>query len=141
MKINLLIVDDEQDICEMLSRHFRYLGFNVQTASNGKEALDLMAVNKIDIVISDIVMPVMDGAELCARIRADYPLTHVIMITGHVTLDNVMACMRRGADLCVFKPLHDLKELEEAVNRAVEAINRWINILTELRGVKPEKVS
>ena len=139
MNITLLIVDDEQDIREMLSRHFRYSGFNVLTAGNGQEALDQMALNKVDIVISDIVMPVMNGPELCEKIRDDYPLTHVIMITGHVTLDNVMSCMRRGVDTCVFKPLHDLKELEDAVNRAVEDINRWIKILTELRGIKPSK--
>ena len=137
MMINMLIVDDEAEIREMLSRHFRYRGFSVDTAGNGEEALQVLATKKIDLVISDILMPVMDGPELCGRIRQDYPLTKVIIITGHVSLDNAMTCLRRGAETCIFKPIEDMAELEEAVNRSVDSIKRWVKILTELKGVRP----
>lgn len=139
MAINLLIVDDEEEIREMLSRHFRYLGYDVETAENGAAALKIMSKRKTDIVISDIRMPVMDGSELCSRIRKDYPMTRVIMITGYVTLENALSCMRRGADSCLFKPFEDITELEKAVERSVETVQFWINTLNELAGHNRER--
>ena len=135
MTISILVVDDEAEIRDMLSRHFRYRGYYVDVAANGEEALRKMEAQKTDIVISDILMPVMDGPELCRRIRQDYPLTRVIIITGHVTLDNAMTCLRRGAETCVFKPIEKMEELDEAVDRAVDTIKRWVKILNELRGM------
>ena len=136
MKVSVLIVDDEEEIREMLSRHFRFRGFDVSVASNGKEALACMEARKIDIVISDIIMPVMDGRELCAHIREEFPLTRIIMITGYVTLDNAMTCLRRGADTCIFKPFEDLGLLDGAVARAVDTIQNWVEILGKLKGMK-----
>lgn len=140
MNVHLLVVDDEEEIREMLSRHFRFLGYDVETAGNGQEALQSMSTRKTDIVISDIRMPVMDGPELCLRIRRDYPMTRVIMITGQVTLENALACLRRGADHCVFKPLQDMQELEAAVERSATTLRNWIDILARLRGIsRPQK--
>lgn len=136
MALKLMIVDDELEIREMLSRHFRFQGYDVKTAQHGKEALEIISETKIDIVISDIRMPIMDGVDLCRKLRADYPMTRVIMITGYVTLENAMACMRQGADNCVFKPFQDLKELESAVERSAQTIGIWVGILKELAGAK-----
>ena len=133
MKVHILIVDDEEEIREMLSRHFRFLGYCVSTAANGVDALKIMDMQKTDVVISDIKMPVMDGTELCARIRSEFPLTRVIMITGYVTLDNAMTCLRRGADTCVFKPFEDLSDLDHAVNSAVGTLQSWVRILSKLK--------
>ena len=135
MSLCILVVDDEADIRELLSRHFGYLGFHIETASNGREALEILGAKKIDILISDIMMPEMNGVELLKVVRNDYPLVRSIMITGYVTLENALACMRFGADSCVFKPL-DLPLLEAAVREAEEKIRYWIRILHELRGMK-----
>lgn len=135
MKVNILIVDDEEEIREMLSRHFRFSGYEVQTAENGKAALNVMKDWRTDIVISDIRMPVMDGPELCSHIRDEYPSTRVIMMTGYVTMENALACMRRGADTCLFKPFEDLNELENAVADSVARIQRWHQIFSELRNL------
>lgn len=137
MKVHLLIVDDESEIRDMLDRHFRYEGYEVEMAANGQEALDKMEAIKTDIVITDIAMPVMDGLELLKAVRAQYPMVHTIVMTGYVTLDNALACMRYGADTCVFKPLADLRELDEAVHRAVQSIQRWLDILKALTEMKP----
>ena len=137
MKARLLIVDDEPEICEMLSRHFRYLGFHVDTASDGIEALEKLAKARTEVIISDIVMPQMDGVELLRTIRQQYPMIHTIMITGYVTLENALACMRHGADTCVFKPLEDLTELEEAVEFAVGRLKRWHEKLRMLQAMNP----
>ncbi|MFP4175661.1 MAG: response regulator [Planctomycetota bacterium] len=137
MKGRLLIVDDEREIREMLSRHFRMLDYEVLTAGDGFEALDQLSENRIDVVISDIKMPRMNGTDLLKKIKSQYPMVRVIMITGYVTLENALACMRRQADTCIFKPLNDLTELEAAVNRAMETLQRWHDKLRELRGMKP----
>ena len=136
MKTQLLIVDDELEIQELLSRRFRYAGHEVQTASNGVEALQRLAQTRTDVVISDIQMPGMDGVELLRRIRQDFPMTRVIMITGHVNQGSILSCMRLGAETCVFKPLEDLQELDAAVAQAVRTIRRWWEILAELRGMR-----
>ena len=140
MNARLLIVDDEPAIGEMLARHFKFLGYDVDTAANGVEALRKLAKNRTEVIISDIVMPEMDGIELLRAVRTQYPMTHTIMITGYVTLDNALACMRLGADTCVFKPLEDLEELEEAVESAVCSLRRWQNKLRELRKIKTQYV-
>lgn len=125
MKVQLLIVDDELEICDMLSRHFRYAGFDVETASNGIEALEKLENANIQIIISDIMMPEMDGVDLLRSVRKQYPMIHVIMITGYVTMENALGCMRHGADTCIFKPLEDLGELDGAVEKAVMSLKHW----------------
>lgn len=137
MKGRLLIVDDEQEIREMLSRHFRMMDYDVALACNGREALEVLAKTRTDVVISDIRMPEMDGVALLREVRNQYPMTHVIMITGYVTIENALTCMRKQADTCVFKPLTDLSELEEAVEAGMAALARWNRKFRELQGMKP----
>jgi CheY-like chemotaxis protein len=136
MKKHLLVVDDEQEIRDMLSRQFRFLGYSVLTAGNGREALALMENTPVEIVISDIRMPVMDGIDLLRVIHRDYPMTHVIMLTGYVTQENILSCMRHGADTCIFKPIEDMEEIKNAVARAEEALNTWMRKIHELRARK-----
>ncbi len=136
-KIRLLIVDDEKEIREMLSRHFRFLGHEVLTAANGREALETMAETSIEVVISDIKMPELDGIDLLRAVRKEYPMTRVIMVTGYVTQENVLACMRHGAETCVYKPFEDLSELEVAVNEAADRMARWREKMVQLRRMKP----
>lgn len=137
MKAKILIVDDEIEICEMLSRHFRYVGYDVDTAFNGIEAMEKLAENSFQVVISDIVMPKMNGVELLRAVKKQYPMIHIVMITGYVTLENALSCMRLGADTCVFKPLEDLTELEDAVAGAVNVLKQWQEKLKMLKAMNP----
>ncbi len=130
-------MDDEIEICNMLSRHFRYIGYEVDTASNGVEALEKLAVSSFQVVISDIVMPKMDGVELLRAIKKQYPMIHIVMITGYVTLENAFSCLRHGADTCVFKPLEDMSELENAVASAIKALKQWQEKLKMLKAMNP----
>jgi DNA-binding NtrC family response regulator len=131
----LLIVDDEREICEMLARHYRFAGHDAYTAADGRAALAFMEDHKVDVVVSDIRMPGMDGIDLLREIRRLYPMTHTIMITGHVSQENLLSCMRHGADNCVFKPLDDLGELDESVDGALGALQRWKQKLRALRAM------
>lgn len=136
MKSSLMIVDDEAEIREALSRHFDFLGYDIVLASNGVEAYDALDEYQIDVVVSDILMPEMNGVDLLRKIHKEYPMIHVIMITGYVTQENVLACMRHGADRCVFKPWETLSELETAVERAFESVRDWRTKLHKLHHMK-----
>ena len=138
MKARLLVVDDEVEIREMLSRHFRFDDYEVHTATNGARAIEVMRREKIDVVISDIMMPEMDGITLLRLLRDEYPMVHTILITGYVHQGNLLAGIRHGAFNCIFKPLHDMTELEQSVSAAVLATNRWYRKLCELHEMKPE---
>lgn len=137
MEQHILIVDDEKQIRDTLSRHFRIKGLDVDVAANGVEAMRILSENVIRVVITDIQMPEMDGIELLRKIRSVHPMTRVIVITGHVSLDNALACMRNQADTCVFKPLTDLAELDDAVTNAFECLEKWKGKFLELQEMKP----
>ncbi len=129
----ILVVDDETDVRDSIARHLRFLNYEVETAGNGQEAAAILEQMKTDIVVSDIMMPQMDGIELLRHIRKEYPMTHVIMMTGYVTQENILACMRLGAQTCLFKPIEDIAELEEAVRTAEAALNKWKQTFVRLR--------
>ena len=140
MNPHLLIVDDEPEIRTSLSRRYVLKGYSVDVAEGGESALALLESKPYQVVISDIKMPGMDGIELLRRIRSEYPMTRVIMMTGYVTLDNGLACLRHGADTCIFKPLEDLKEMDDAINRAVQYLEHWEKklLLLKDRGIGNE---
>ena len=76
----ILVVDDEFDVLSAYTMLFEYRGYRVRTAGNGAEALEAAARERPDIVVSDYMMPVMDGAQLCLRWRADPALRAVPFI-------------------------------------------------------------
>jgi DNA-binding NtrC family response regulator len=135
-KAEILIVDDEEEIRNSLSRHFEFEGYNTETAANGEEALKALEKKRFEVVITDIMMPAMNGVELLKQIRKDYPMIHTIVITGYITMENLLAALRYGADTCIFKPLEDMTEIDEAVKRAVEDLKKWQKKLKELQNMK-----
>ncbi len=138
MDKTILIVDDESNIRNSLSRRYKLKGYIVETAEDGNDALTKMEEKAYRVVISDIKMPNMDGVELLRHIRKDYPMTRVIMMTGYVTLDNALACLRHGADTCIFKPFEDLSEMDTSIESALKYLKHWEDKLTELKNVKSE---
>jgi len=135
MNTTMLIVDDEAEIRTSLARRYRLKGYEVDVADGGVSALTLLEKKPYQIVISDIKMPGIDGIELLRRIRAEYPMTRAIMMTGYVTLENGLACLRHGADTCIFKPLNDLTEMDRAVDAAILYLRHWEEKLLQLKGM------
>jgi len=119
MDINILLVDDETDFVETLTKRFRIRKIQVASASNGPDALKLLEGQEFDVAILDVRMPGMDGMELLRAIRARHPLTEVIMLTGHASLETGMQGMNLGAYDYVLKPA-DFDELLDKVRRAAE---------------------
>ena len=78
----ILMVDDDPDICFVLKKLLERHGHEVLAALNGREALERLASAPCDVVITDMIMPEMDGVELIMKMREDYPLMKVIAISG-----------------------------------------------------------
>ena len=129
MKIKILLVDDDREIVELVESHFRSLGYAVRSVTDPSTALAMVKRENFQIVISDIHMPEKNGADLLAQIKRYNGAIKVFMITGHEVQDDILACMRRGAETCLFKPLNDLQPLQNAVNEAVGKIEKWQEIL------------
>lgn len=129
MDIKLLIIDDEKDITDSLERYFRLEGYQVFTTNDPLQATELIDKNNIKVVISDIVMPGLNGVDLLRNIKESNGIVQVIMITGYATINNLLSCLRNGASDCIFKPFDNLDELSNAVKEAVRKLEKWNHIL------------
>ena len=119
MPEKILIVDDELAILKAFQRTFGHESYEIFTASSGKEALELLEKEDIDVVISDQQMPEMTGTELLATIAQIYPNTIGIMLTGYPSLNNAMEAINRGEVFrFLTKPWNDI-ELEIAIREAI----------------------
>lgn len=102
--INVMVVDDEEAFVEMLSLSLREMELKVTPAYSGKECLEALEQNNIDVIILDIKMPGMDGIETLGEIRKRYPLVEVIMLTGHGSIATAVEGMKKGAFDYLLKP-------------------------------------
>ncbi len=118
----VLLVDDEEGIRKVLGISLRDMGYVVDTAENGLEALSLFEKEKHAIVLTDIKMPHLDGIELLRRIKEIHPDTEVIMITGHGDIDLAIMSLKNEATDFITKPIND-EVLEIALKRASERIS------------------
>lgn len=107
--ITILVVDDEKEFKEVLREVFQMAGYNCLTASDGREALKTLEKHKVDLVMTDIVMPGLDGIQLTEIIKDKYDCL-VIMMTGYVKDFTRKDAMARGASEFINKPL-DIKKL------------------------------
>lgn len=105
MKPAILITDDNEEIVDFLADDLNSK-YTVFKASNGKEAIDILNTEPIQLVICDIMMPVMDGLELCKTIKSNFHLSHipVIMLTVKNTLQSKIEGLESGADAYIDKP-------------------------------------
>lgn len=119
MKFTILIIDDEKNIREGLGESLGLDGYNIILSSNGQEGIAIADQNDIDLVITDLKMPVLSGQEVLRHITSRYPSVPVIMLTGHGTVEDAVAAMRNGAYDFITKPVN-LDHLSILVKRALE---------------------
>lgn len=115
---NILIVDDEKNIRSGLQIAFEDEGYDTFEAADGQEAWKIINKNTIDLVITDLRMPVMSGYELLKKINAAYPTLPVIVLTGHGSIEDAVQAMRDGAVDFFTKPV-DLDHLILTVSKAL----------------------
>lgn len=114
----ILIVDDELNMRLVLSAMLKKEGFEVSSASNGREALQILQSNKMALVITDLKMPGMDGMDLLTQISANHPQIPVVMITAHGTIATAVEALKKGAFDYITKPF-DLDDLKNIVSKAI----------------------
>jgi response regulator RpfG family c-di-GMP phosphodiesterase len=150
---NLLFVDDEPNVLKSLKRLFRSGDYNVQLAENGADGLEILKQHPIDLIISDMRMPQMDGAEFLTRAAERWPDTVRILLTGYADIESTIAAVNKGKIYSYFsKPWED-NELKMLVNNALEQkrlrderqqlfeiINRQNRQLKELNASLEDKV-
>ena len=116
----LLVVEDNIELL-MLMNQLLGTKYHVKTATNGKEAMDIIQKEELDIIISDVMMPVMDGLELTKKLKADPNYQHlpIILLTAKTQEEDRNAALQIGADSYVTKPFK-LGDLELRINNIVE---------------------
>lgn len=101
----ILLVDDEEEIVDFLERILK-TKYTIFKAENGQEALKILANEAIQLVVSDVMMPVMDGFELCKMIKSSFELSHipVVLLTAKNTIQSKIEGLELGADAYIEKP-------------------------------------
>lgn len=118
--MKVLIIDDEKGIRDSLSAALEDEGYDTLAVSNGHDALDILKEHDFDIVITDLVLPGMNGMQILNEIKRDYPDTIVVMITGHESVENAVEAMKSGADDYIPKPILDPDEMLMKLAKAAE---------------------
>lgn len=109
-EFKILIVDDEKDYLDTLTKRLVKRGLDIRGVENGEEALKWLAHNPVDVVLLDVRMTGMDGIQVLRKIKEDFPLIEVIMLTGHASTEVAIEGMELGAFDYLMKPV-DFDEL------------------------------
>ena len=147
----VLIVDDEKNYPPILSAVLEEEGYETLTASSGAEALGLLEGSDVDLVLTDMKMPGMDGIELLEKIKTILPDLPVIMMTAHGTVDKAVEAMQKGAYSYVLKPFDNARlvlYVEKAISmyqvikenrrlrNAVESQYKFANIIGKSKAMQ-----
>ena len=122
-KPKVLVVDDEEALRFLLSSELEAEAFEVQSAGDGDEAIELVRKrieqgDRFDVVLLDIKMPKVDGFEVLKYVKGSVPETKVIMLTAYADVKNAIESLRLGASDFVSKP-YDLDDILTSINRAL----------------------
>jgi CheY-like chemotaxis protein len=126
--LKILLVDDEPEILELLTTFLTDKGFSVTSCSNGRDGLDALHSDSIDLVLSDIAMAEMNGFEFLRHVRNEYPGIGIILMTAYDEQYPLSEALRAGADGYITKPFN-LKKFslifEEAYWSALSRQDWW----------------
>jgi DNA-binding NtrC family response regulator len=115
----ILVVDDEENIREVLSNYLQGMNYGVQTAEDGQDALAKYKKGEFDLIISDLLMPNIDGLELLKRIREVDREVIFLMITGYPSIETAVDAIKKGAYDYITKPFH-MEDVRLRIERAFE---------------------
>lgn len=116
---SVLIVDDDRSIVRLCQRLLERASYSVLASTDPLEALKILNETKVDLLLADIRMPVMDGFELIERARQIYPDLAVLVMTGFGTVDTAVQALYKGVDGLILKPFENTADLVQAVQRVM----------------------
>jgi len=116
---HILVVDDEEEVRDTLYHVLKSLDYRPHVAASGQDALAILKREKIDVVLSDLYMPEMDGIELLKKVRQEDSKVVFLMITAHPTIETAVEAIKKGAYDYLTKPFH-IEEVRLKINRALE---------------------
>lgn len=125
----ILIVEDDEPLRKLLTITLKVDGYQVLTACDGREALAVFQQNKVDCILLDVNMPLLDGLEVCIELRKSNDVP-IIMVTANSRTDDMITAIELGADHYVTKPfdLHELRARIRAVLRRVQHQRRTVSL-------------
>ncbi len=123
-KRRILIVEDEQELAELLKRHLEDSGFAVQTVARGDDGVQAAEAETFDLILLDLMLPGMDGIEVCRRLRARNLQTPIVMVTARSTEVEKVLGLEMGADDYIAKPfgLAELTARVKAILRRIDSL-------------------
>ena len=120
MAERILVIDDDASVRMSFRVYLEDNGYQVETAENGRQGLELFRAQRPDLLLLDLRMPEIDGLELLATIRQESPELPVIVVSGAGTLEDSIEALRLGAWDYFIKPIQDMEVLKHAIDRALE---------------------
>ena len=136
MKTRVLLVDDEEQFVQPLAERLKIRNYEAATCLSGEDALKKLKDYNFDVVILDVAMPGMNGVETLREIKRIKPLTEVIMLTGHATVDSAIEGMKLGALDFLMKPC----KTEELVAKIDKAYDRKAEQEERIREAKVREI-
>ncbi|MFT4810246.1 MAG: response regulator RpfG family c-di-GMP phosphodiesterase [Glaciecola sp.] len=120
--MTVLCVDDELDIIHAMKRLLRKQNYNLLFASSGEKALEIMRQNNVDLIISDMRMPAMSGAELLEKVATSYPNSYRILLTGYTDMESTVSATNKGKILKYIQKPWDNDELISSIEEGLEKV-------------------
>jgi len=128
-QMKLMLVDDEERFLLTTQKVLTKKGYKVLTAASGADALEILKHNTIHVVILDVKMPGMDGNTVLKKVKRQFPMVEVIMLTGHATVESAVDGLKSGATDYLIKPM----DIEELIQKAKEAFEKRQRIEEKIR--------
>lgn len=126
--MKILVIEDERDLNRIITKHLKKNNYSVDSCFDGQEALDFISYSEYDLIITDIMMPNVDGYEFIDKLRANKNDTPVIMLTAKDTLEDKIVGLDSGADDYIVKPF----EFDELLARIRVLMRRNYGLATNI---------
>ena len=126
--MKILVVEDERDLNRIITKHLKKNNYSVDSCFDGQEALDFISYSEYDLIITDIMMPNVDGYEFIDKLRTNKNNTPVIMLTAKDTLEDKIVGLDSGADDYIVKPF----EFDELLARIRVLMRRNYGLATNI---------
>jgi CheY-like chemotaxis protein/glycine cleavage system H lipoate-binding protein len=136
-ELNIMVVDDEQIVLDSIQRHLRTENYKLHLLSTAPDALELLESESIDIILTDLMMPEIDGLEFMKIVKGKEPHIPIIMVTGYATIDTALQATQLGAFDYIAKPFTK-SELLSVVHRAANLVETFESQVNE--SGEPSKV-